>query len=195
MTTEIGERIGSMGTKLSKWLGMLGLSVSANLWAVSVGESLPVVEDLADLEEIRFEGGDIHYASAQPGDLQGKVLSIYHLAPRIGIDLLHKPFFDELRKQDFPEGRFQGVTIANMDEAAWGTSGLVKSKFEENVKENPGARFMLDDDSKLRDAWNLKKNGAVVILVDAKGKILAIKEGEVKPEEVEPLLALIRAQF
>jgi len=195
MTTEIGERIGSMGTKLSKWLGMLGLSVSANLWAVSVGESLPVVEDLADLEEIRFEGGDIHYASAQPGDLQGKVLSIYHLAPRIGIDLLHKPFFDELRKQDFPEGRFQGVTIANMDEAAWGTSGLVKSKFEENVKENPGARFMLDDDSKLRDAWDLKKNGAVVILVDAKGKILAIKEGEVKPEEVEPLLALIRAQF
>jgi len=184
-----------MGTKLSKWLGMLGLSVSANLWAVSVGESLPVVEDLADLEEIRFEGGDIHYASAQPGDLQGKVLSIYHLAPRIGIDLLHKPFFDELRKQDFPEGRFQGVTIANMDEAAWGTSGLVKSKFEENVKENPGARFMLDDDSKLRDAWDLKKNGAVVILVDAKGKILAIKEGEVKPEEVEPLLALIRAQF
>jgi len=195
MTAEIGERIGVMGTKLSKWLGMLGLSVSANLWAVSVGENLQVVDDLTDLEEIRFEAGDIHYASAQPSDLQGKVLSIYHLAPRIGIDLLHKPFFDELRKQDFPEGRFQGVTIANMDEAAWGTSGLVKSKFEENAKENPGARFMLDEDSKLRDAWNLKKNGAVVILVDSKGKILAIKEGEVKPEEIEPLLALIRAQF
>jgi len=195
MTIEIDERIGAMATALSKWLGLVGLSVSANLWAVSVGESLPVVDNLTGLEEIRFEAGDIHYAAAQLDDLQGKVLSIYHLAPRIGIDLLHKPFFDELRTQDFPEGRFQGVTIANMDEAAWGTSGLVKSKFEDEVKQNPSARFMLDEDSKLRDAWNLKKNGAVVIIVDANGKILAVKEGEVKPEEVEHLLALIRAQF
>jgi len=153
------------------------------------------MEDLTGLEEIRVEAGDVNYVSAQLGGLEGKVLSIYHLAPRVGIDLLHKPFFDELLKQDFPEGRFQSVTIANMDEAAWGTSSLVKAKFEDNAKENPGARFMLDEGSKLRDAWGLNKNAAVVILVDAKGRIFAVKEGEVKPEEVEPLLALIRAQF
>lgn len=185
----------AMVISLSRWLGIVALSASTNLWAVAVGEQLPVMEDLTGLEEIRVNADGVKYVTAQLQGLEGKVLSIYHLAPRVGLDLLHKPFFDELLKQDFPEGRFQGLTIASMDEAVWGTTSLVKTKFEDNAKQKPAVRFMLDEDSRLRDTWNLKKNGAVVILVDAKGKILAVKEGEVKPEEVEPLLALIRAQF
>lgn len=181
--------------KLSTLAAMAALGFSSSLWALNVGESLPAVASDAPLEEIRIENDKPSYKAVELGELKGKVFTIYHLAPRMGIDELHKPYFDALKAANFPTERYQTITVANMDEAMWGTSGMVKSKFEENAKTSPDARFILDDDSSLRDAWGLTKKTAVIILIDTQGKVLAVKEGEVKPEEVEPLLALIKSRI
>lgn len=161
--------------------------------ALTAGERLPAIP--ATLEELTLENNQVVTQASELGELTGKLYTVYHLAPRIGMDELHKPYFDALEAAGLSPEQHQVVTVVNMDEAAWGTTGMVKSRLEDKFKKHPEGRFLLDSNASVKRAWGLKDKSAVIVLLKQDGTILTVKEGAIDVEEVAPLLNLLKQQL
>lgn len=129
-------------------------------------------------------------------DLKGKVSTIYHLAARMGIDDVNKAYIDALKKaglpDKLPDSPYKTVTILNLDDAAFGTSGLAKSKFKKSQEENPHALYVIDDEATALKKWGLEKKSSAVIVVDKEGKVLFFKDGKLNPEEIKEAVSAIQ---
>jgi YtfJ family uncharacterized protein len=182
------------------------LAVLPCLAGVSLGQKLPdvtIADKGAMVPQYRIEGGrmvlaskDLAYRPFRLSDTQGHVRTIYHLATRLGIDKVNKPYIDAILAAHLPEflpdSPYKTVTILNLDDAMFGTRGLGLSRLEDSQRESPHAIFVPDVHGAAQAAWGLQKGQSAVIVLDRDGTVLFFKEGKLSPEEIQQAIGIIR---
>lgn len=174
---------------------------------IKVGEPLPevAVTDKGWLvPEYTIEGGvmvhkpgtSITHRPFNSNELKGKIRTIYHLAARIGMDEVNKPFIDAIiaakLPQKLPDSPYKTVTILNVGDALWGTAGLAHARMESSQKEFPHAEYVIDSTGAVLAAWGLEPKNSAVIIIDAEGKVLWWKQGKMTPEEIDEAMGIIK---
>lgn len=189
---------------------LLAGMVLTQAWAgVTVGHRLPeaVVADKGLLvPATRIEGGrmvmagkDIGHAVWRLSDGAGRVRTIYHLAARMGIDDLNKPYIDALiaahLPETLPDSPYKTITVLNLSEANFLTHGVGVSRFDKSQRETPYAQFVADEKGTARATWGLRPGTSAVIVLDRDGTVLFFKEGKLSPEEIRRAVELIQAKL
>jgi hypothetical protein len=132
-------------------------------------------------------------------EAEGRICTIYHLAARMGIDDLNKPYIDALIAAKLPEftpdGAYKTITVLNLADALWGTTALGRSRLEDSQRDFPYALHVLDDQGLARAAWGLKPKSSAVILLDRDGTVLFLKEGKLSPEDIAKALGIIKGKL
>lgn len=147
--------------------------------------------------KMAFKGDfDPKFKAWSTSDLKGKVVTIYHLAARMGIDEVNQDFITALKNANLqdklPDSPYKTITILNLDDAAFGTSGLAKSKFKKSQEENPHALYAIDAKGAALKKWGLEKKSSAVIVLDKEGKVLFFKDGKLSPAEINEAVSAIQ---
>lgn len=173
---------------------------------VQVGRKLPEVavrDEGALVPDCRVVDGRMTLLSRHLGlrpwdsrEMDGRVRTIYHLAARIGIDDVNKPFIDALIAARLPErtpdGAYKTITILDLSDALWGTAGLGRSRLSDSQRDFPWAVHVLDDRGAARAAWGLPPKQSSVIILDRDGTVLFFKVGRLSPEEIGRAVGIIK---
>lgn len=190
-------------------LALLPVILFASEGPVQVGRSLPevkVLEGGALVPQCKVVGGRMVLESKELGtrawssaEMNGRVRTIYHLAARMGIDDINKPFIEALiaaKLPEFtPEGDYKTITILNVADALWGTTGLVRSRLSASQRDFPYAVHVMDDKGIARAAWQLQPKQTAVLVLDREGTVLFFKEGKLSPEEIGRAVGIIKEQL
>ncbi|QUM75351.1 YtfJ family protein [Moritella sp. 24] len=162
--------------------------------SLTLGENLPEVT-IADKGFVDLVEGEFEYRQWSTAELQNKVILIQHIAGRTAAKELNEPMIDALKESDFPFEKYNTATLVNLDEAIWGTGAIVASQLKSNKEEFPDAIFVLDEDGDLKNKWGLTEKSSAIILLDATGKLLYVKDGEMNPTEIDTVIGLIKANI
>jgi hypothetical protein len=180
-------------------LAFAGVQVGQKLPEVSIAEGGILVPPTKVVSGRMVMDGKV--IARRPWALQesrGRICTIYHLAARIGVDDLNKPFIDALIAAKLPEftpdGAYKTITILNIADALWGTTGIVRGRLEDSQRDFPYAMHVMDDKGVARAAWDLKPKTAAVIILDRDGTVLFFKEGKLSPEEITRAVGIIKAK-
>lgn len=176
---------------------------------ITVGQKIPEVQ-VADkgimVPRTKVEGGrmvmdgkEIGYKPWKASDSTGRVRTFYHLAARMGIDDLNKPYIDAIIAAKLPEflpgGAYKTITVLNLADAAWGVHGIAASRLVTSQREHPHAFFVADEKGAARAAWGLAPGQSAVIVVDKDDTVLFFKEGKLTPEEIHKAVAIIQEKL
>jgi hypothetical protein len=146
--------------------------------------------------EMVLDGPEIGYRPWALSAGNGRVRTIYHLAARLGLEEVNKPYIDALIAAQLPErlpdAPYKTITVVNLADALWGTRGLALARMERNQHAFPYALFVADEKGLARKAWDLKTGQSAVIILDRKGAILFFKEGRLAPAEIRQAVGLIQ---
>ncbi|HEX9081745.1 MAG TPA: YtfJ family protein [Holophagaceae bacterium] len=173
---------------------------------IQVGRRLPdvTIQDEGALVPACTEvNGHMALVSKQLGhrpwssrEMDGRVRTLYHLAARMGIDDVNKPFIDALIAAKLPEytpdGAYKTITILDLSDALWGTVGLGRSRLESSQRDFPWAIHVMDDRGVARAAWQLPPKQSSVIILDRDGTVLFFKVGKLSPEEIGRAIGIIK---
>jgi hypothetical protein len=176
------------------------------LAGITVGQKAPaaaVADKGVMVPRFKVEGGsmmldgpDLAYRPWASPDQDGRVRTIYHLAARLGMDDVNKPYIDALIAAHLPErapdGAYKTITVLDLSDALWGTHGLGISSLEKNQRKTPYAFFVADEKGAVRAAWGLKARTSTVIILDRDGTVLFFKEGKLSPEEIQQAVSIIQ---
>jgi hypothetical protein len=189
----------ALALSLSLTPAIAGLQPGQKLPEVTLQEGGLLVPRTKVVEgRMRLESKDLTRRPWESKELAGRVWTVYHLAARLGIDNLNKPFIDALIAAKLPEytpdGGYKTLTILNLADAMWGTTGLGRSRMEDSQRDFPHAFHALDEKGVARAAWGLQPKSSAVIIVDKDGTILFAKEGKLSPEEITHAVGLIKAR-
>lgn len=175
--------------------GALLATASTLATAIEVGGTLPPVK-IPTKGELVLQGDTVHYQPWSSEQIQsGTPALLFHLAARMSSETIIDPLRKRLKAIDFAEGSFQSVSVINLGDAMWGTAGLAASEMTKNKKETPSATLVADDDNRARDAWELQAKTVAVVLLNAEGRIVYIKEGRLSDADVETIIQLLNAEI
>ena len=172
--------------KLLFLLLIIGFIPSISLaMKVKVGSQLPsvTVEGNDDYGLMNLKGENITFSDWKSSSVTGKVRTIYMLHATGGAADVNMKYTDALGEAEFSDSSYQTITVLNMDEALWGTSGIVRSTVKDKQKEFPTAGFVLDEDGVAQKKFGLKTESAVII-IDTNGKVLFAKDGQLSSGEI-----------
>jgi YtfJ family uncharacterized protein len=155
------------------------------------GSRLPDLS-VADKGELVLNGSDVGYQAWSYPQHPGKVHVVQYMAATRSASEINKPFTDQMKTALPQNGEVLSTTILNLDEAMWGTAGLVVSELESNKVEFPRAVLVADADGVGLKQWSLEKDSSAVIVTDAAGVVRFFKQGAMSAAEVASTLALIR---
>jgi len=146
-----------------------------------------------------LDGKDIDYRPWKLSATHGRVRTIYHLAARLGLEDVNKPYIDALIAARLPEllpdAPYKTITVVNIADALWGTRALAVGRMERNQHDFPYALFVADERGLAREAWGLQSGQTAVIILDRKGGILFFKEGKLSPAEIRQAVGIIQAEL
>ena len=159
-------------------------------WALCVDEKkAPPATTLSD----RSHSGEIHYRAADDAllyqswsstSLTGQVHVVYHLAARHGADVINEKFIKAL--ESLPPQSYRLVVILNIDDVFAGGGYFARKTFEQNARENADrVTFVLDNDSRIKQAWCLKDQSSTILVLDANGNIMKAKDGALHETEIQ----------
>ncbi len=188
---------------------LLGADI-ASAGAIKVGEKLPQITikekgvmipeyDIVEDRMVFKKEGNISYREWGLKDLSGRIRTIYHLAARDGIDEINEPYIDALIAAQLPEALpdspYKTITILNLDDALWGTSGIAGRRLEKSQKEFAYACYVADEDGTAIKTWGLKKKESAIIVLDPEDRVIFFKEGKLNKEEIQAAVALIKSKL
>ncbi|BDU71289.1 YtfJ family protein [Mesoterricola silvestris] len=174
------------------------LALGPILAGIPVGTRLPEAH-VADKGLLVLDGKAVTYHPWKASATNGRVRTIYHLAARMGIDDINKPYIDALIAAKLPErlpdSPYKTVTVLNLSEANWVTHGIGVSRLEKNQRDTPYALFVADEKGAARAAWGLAPGTSAVIVLDRDGTVLFFKEGRLSPEEIRMAVGIIQERL
>ncbi len=176
---------------------------TALLWLGSVAQvqAFEKGAELADVTinkkgELRIDNDRISYAPWGVSDAKAGIPKIlFHLPARMSSQAIIDPMTERLEAEDFGEDRVQAITVVNLDDAMWGTSGIVASELEKNKRKHPEATIVADDGSRALKAWGLERKATYFILLDADNRVIHSHEGELAQSDIDQFIALIKSQL
>jgi uncharacterized protein len=157
------------------------------------GNSLPLLT-IEDRGELVLESNEIHYQPWSSERSPGTVHIVQYLAGTRSASGVFRPFTDEL-KNTFTFTDYHVTTIINLDDALWGTGGLVVSEVESNKRQYPLATMVLDESGIGRKSWGLTKKGAAVFILDKEGTVLHLLEDTMSDQQLQHMLELVSSQI
>ena len=154
------------------------LCVSAASTALELGGELPAL-DVPSRGELEINGDSVRFVPWSTEQITADTPAlIFHMAARMSSDSIIAPLRDRLDKGDYAPGSFQSISVVNLDDALWGTQGLVTSELAKNKRAHPQAVLVADDEGRGLKAWSLEPKGVAVILLNTDGNIRLLKEGK-----------------
>jgi len=167
------------------------LSLSA--LAVSIGEPLPDLQ-IDKKGELVLKGKDevdFQPWSSKALDTKGAVQIVQYMAARPSSEKQIRPFTDKLEETAYPVELHHVTTVVNLDDVTFGMSGFALSELEKNKRVYPMSTLVGDWDGLGLKKWDLKPKSSALIILDAQGKVLFMKDGKLNPQEIDQALALI----
>ncbi len=157
---------------------------------VPVGGRLPDLS-IAERGELVLTGEDVGYRTWTYPQQPGKVHVLQYMAATRAASNINQAFTDRM-KTDLPKGSFLSTTILNLDEALWGTGGLVASELKSNKKQFPGAVLVADENGTGLSQWQLEKESSAIVITDPAGVVRYFKQGAMSDTEIESALEMVR---
>ncbi len=168
---------------------------TAVIHALEVGQSLPSLQ-VQTKGELLLAGDDVTYRPWSTTAIQSDRPSlIFHVPPRISSQSIIKPLRSRLESEGYQKGQFQSITVINLQEAAWGTTGMIISQLQEDKTSHPEASFVIDDKNRGTKAWSVGKRDVVIAVVDANGIVQHIHTGEMTEGDVNTIISELNAQI
>lgn len=158
---------------------------------VQLNATLPSVSVAQD-GELTLKGNNISYQHWQSSSLNGKVRVIHHFAGRSSVKDKNKALIDAIKAAGFDRSKYQTVTIVNADDAMVGTGIFVKNSVENGKIENPHSQVVLDQASRVKNAWGLKAKESFIAVLDKTGKVQFVSEGKLSPAQVKQVIDLVK---
>ena len=174
---------------ISLLAGLL-LPALAHAHSVQLASPLPAVQ-VSEQGELQLQAGQTRYQRWDSQQLPGKVRVIQHIAGRSHAKELNAPLIEAIKAAKLPHDRYQTTTIINLDDVLFGTGTFVVSSAEKSKAEFPWSSFVLDDSSKVRQAWGLQEESSAIIVLDKEGKVRFVKDGALTQADVSQVMALI----
>lgn len=157
---------------------------------IPAGGRLPDL-NIAERGELVLDGEEVGYRSWTYPQQPGKVHVVQYLAATRAASNINKAFTDRM-KTDLTQGSFLSTTILNLDEAVWGTGGLVVNELKSNKKQFPGAVLVADENGTGLRQWQLEKASSAIVITDSTGVVRFFKQGALADAEIESALELVR---
>lgn len=123
---------------------------------------------------------------------EGKVRLVQHIAGRSSAKELNAPLIEAIKAANLPRDRYQTVTIINVDDALFGTSGFVRSSAEESKREFPWSSIVVDNKGVVAQGWQLTAKNSAIILLNKEGTVLFAKEGALNSEQINSVMMRIK---
>ncbi len=175
----------------------LALSLSATLAAagVEIGKPLPAVA-IPEKGEIILDNDKVSYAPWSTTAIpSGKPALVFHMPARMSSDSIIKPLKERLESVKPDQNKHTAVTIINLDDALWGTAGLVAGELEKNKKQHPQAMLIADDSSRGLQAWKMPKKTVTVMIVDTGGNVSYRHDGPMNEADIDEIVSKLQAQI
>ena len=167
------------------------LCVSAASTALELGGELPAL-DVPSRGELEINGDSVRFVPWSTEQITADTPAlIFHMAARMSSDSIIAPLRDRLDKGDYAPGSFQSISVVNLDDALWGTQGLVTSELAKNKRAHPQAVLVADDEGRGLKAWSLEPKGVAVILLNTDGNIRLLKQGKLSEEDVNDIISAL----
>ena len=107
--------------------------------------------NLTEFGKLNLEGEQISYVPWNSRELRGKIFTIYHLAGNRSAASLNDTFIDRLLREKFdllPGNLHQTFNIINLEDAMFGTSGIVQRTVEDRKRKYVVPGFVLDKEGR-----------------------------------------------
>lgn len=158
------------------------VQLNANLPAVSVAQD----------GELIVQGNKIGYKNWSSASLNGKVRVVQHIAGRSSVKEKNEPLMNAIRKANFDRSKYQTTTIINADDAIIATGVFVKNSAEDGKLQNPHTTVVLDQKSRVKNAWGLKAKESFIAVLDKNGKVQFVSEGKLSPAQIQQVVDLTK---
>lgn len=173
---------------LTSVMGCAGLANAHNL---QLNQPLPAVT-VSDKGELVLNQGNIIYQPWQSKNLAGKVRILQHIAGRSSVKAKNDDLMTAIKAAGFKESHYQTTNIINADDAMWGTAMFVRNSVKKAKKENPRSQIVLDDQSTVQKAWDLKREESLIVVLDKQGNVQFAHEGKLSPAQIQQVISLAR---
>ncbi|WP_439287145.1 YtfJ family protein [Lonepinella sp. BR2357] len=157
---------------------------------IQVNSPLPAVSVQKD-GEINLNGDKVQYQGWHSAQLVGKVRVVQHFAGRTAAKEKNEALIQAIKQAGFDRNKYQTTSIINADDAVIGTGIFVKNSAEKGKKENAHSQVILDQQSAVKNAWQLREKDSAVIVLDKTGKVQFVAEGKLSVEHVKEVIDLV----
>ncbi|QLB20299.1 hypothetical protein A6B43_01455 [Vespertiliibacter pulmonis] len=158
---------------------------------IQLNVSLPAVNVTKD-GELVVKGKEIIYKNWSSGELVGKVRIVQHIAGRTSVKEKNEALMTAIRQANFDRTKYQTTTIVNADDAIVATGIFVKNSVESGKLDNPHSLVVLDQKSRVKNAWGLKAKESFIAVLDKNGKVQFVSEGKLSPTQVQQVIDLTK---
>lgn len=178
--------------KIGIALAMTATLWASNLWAhnIQLNQSLPAVTVAKD-GELVVQNGDIAYRTWNSASLAGKVRVLQHIAGRSAVKEKNEGLMNAIRQAHFDRSKYQTSTIINADDAIIATGAFVASSAKDGKKANPHSQVVLDQQSTVQKAWQLKEKESLIVVLDKNGKVQFVSEGKLSTAQIKQVMDLV----
>lgn len=174
-------------------VGLAGLTFSLFSLASApvVDQTLPPLS-IPDRGELVLEDNEFRYSAWSSNQTPDRVHVIQYIAASLSGKKRFERFTDQLRDAVDPE-QYHVTTILNLDAALWGTTGFVLSELKDNKRRYPDATMVLDEEGVGVQRWQLGKEGAVLLILDAAGIVRYVGREAISSEQAPQVVELLRS--
>lgn len=158
---------------------------------VQLNQALPAARVAQDGELIAKDG-KISYQPWQSDSLSGKVRVVQHIAGRSSVKEKNQPLMDAIKAARLDRSKYQTTNIINADDAIVATGAFVKSSAEDGKLANPHSQVVLDQNSAVKKAWQLKEKESFIAVLDKNGKVQFVSEGKLSGAQIQQVLDLVK---
>lgn len=158
---------------------------------VQLNQALPAARVAQDGELIAKDG-KISYQPWQSASLNGKVRVVQHIAGRSSVKEKNQPLMVAIKAAELDRSKYQTTNIINADDAIVATGAFVKSSAEDGKLANPHSQVVLDQNSAVKNAWQLKAKESFVAVLDKNGKVQFVAEGKLSGAQIQQVLDLVK---
>ncbi len=180
-----------MAEQLQRFLLAALLLAAPAAQALQPGDPLPTLE-VRKPGEILIENGEPRFRPWQSSALGDRLHIVQYMAARMSARNLSKPFTDRLEASGIPYSRYHISTVVDLDDALFGTRGMVLSELEKNKRKYALSTIVADESGRGRELWGLEESSSAVIILDTAGRVLYFHQGKMQEDAVQRALTLVR---
>lgn len=170
-------------------------ATSQPVQALEVGSTLPPLS-IKQPGELVLNGDDIDKAPWQSSAIgNGRPALVFYLPARASSESDIDPLRTKLDQGSYEPGSFHSITIVNLDDAFWGTSGFVEGQVAKNKRAHPRATMVLDAKGKGRKTFSLPEKTTVVFLVNGTGEVIDYREGSISEQAADAIIDKLHTEI